>query len=439
MPRLTALAILQSKNALTLRAVDRAARERDLSDKDRALVRRIIGTEVRRRATLRALVATFARGKPPPAVKDCIAIGLVQIFFLDTIPDHVAIAETARAAQEMLGPKKARYVEGVLRAAVRARGRGKSGDPRRDLALRDVNVTIPVFSDPAQHPLLWAEEALSMPVALVKRWVRRYGEERAFQIARDALEEPDLSLRVVRGEREDIEARLADARTRHGHHPRILIAPMKSARTIVRSQPFLDGAITIQGETALRAAELVDAEENERVLDLCAAPGGKTAVLAATGARVTACDDDERRVQRLRETLARIVPHATVETRVQDGAAGLDPGSFDAVLVDVPCSNTGVLAARPSARWRFSAQSQSDLATLQTRLFAEAATCVKPGGRLVYSTCSIEPEENHRRVRAFAETHPEFAIEREIEALPEPRGERGPVDGGYAARLIRRS
>jgi 16S rRNA (cytosine967-C5)-methyltransferase len=152
-----------------------------------------------------------------------------------------------------------------------------------------------------------------------------------------------------------------------------------------------------------------------------------------------ACDDDERRIERLRESLARLVPDSSVETRVQDGAAGLEPQSFDAVLVDVPCSNTGVLAARPAARWRFSTQSQAELAMLQTRLLAEAAACVKPGGRLVYSTCSIEPEENQRRVRAFAAEHAEFEIEREIEALPAPRGEHGPVDGGYAARLVRRS
>jgi 16S rRNA (cytosine967-C5)-methyltransferase len=446
MPRLTALSILGAKNDLSLRAVDRAARENGLDDRDRALLRKIIGTEVRRRATLHTLIAAFAKHKPSPEVRDCLAIGFVQLFFLDTIPDPVAIGETVSAAAEAFGPKKAQRIETCLRDALRARRHGASGDPRRDLPLRNVHLEVPVFHDPAQHPLLWAEEALSMPVALMKRWVRRYGEERAFELARDALEEPDISVRVCRIARQasDRSASLPvvdlqdESSLRRGLHPDIRLAPMKLARTIVDSEAFRAGRITVQGETALRAAELVEAKAGERVLDLCAAPGGKTAVLAQTGAHVTACDDDERRIERLRETLARLLPEAqNVDVRVQDGAAGLEPESFDAVLVDVPCSNTGVLAARPAARWRFSTQSQADLAQIQTRLLSEAAACVKPGGRLVYSTCSIEPEENHRRVRAFVEAQAHFTIEREIEALPAPHGEQGPVDGGYAARLRR--
>jgi 16S rRNA (cytosine967-C5)-methyltransferase len=448
MPRLTAWRILRSKNKVTLRAVDRAAEHAGLSDRDRSLLRRIVGTEVRRRGTLRAITRTFSRGKPSTAVQDMIAVGLVQIFFMDQIPDHAAVSETVRAAIEALGDRKSRYVNAVLRNALRARAGGISKDACRDLPLRNWHFTVPIFHDPAVHPLLWAEEALSMPVPLMKRWIKRYGSDRAFALAESALVEPDLSLRVVRG---DVETVLADfaqtdgsgtdlarlVRFRPGGHPRILLASMGDAGPIVRSKLFLDGTITVQGESALRAAELVEARAGERVLDLCAAPGGKTAVLAATGAHVVACDDDEKRVVRLKQTLARVVPDAVVEVRVQDGTTGLEPESFDAVLVDVPCSNTGVLAARPGARWRFSTDSQRALAELQVRLLTGAAACVKHGGRLVYSTCSIEPEENQRRVRAFVAVNPEFTIEREIESLPDPRGARGPVDGGYAARLRR--
>jgi 16S rRNA (cytosine967-C5)-methyltransferase len=438
MSRLVALEILRARHRVSLRAVDRAARQHGLDARDRALVRHIVGTEVRRRGTLRVLAKAFTRGRPTPAVQDCIALGLIQLFFMDTIPDHAAVSETVRATGEMLGDKKAQYVNACLRAAIRARRVGHCGDPRRDLPLRNVHLDVPVFSDPALHPLLWAEEALSMPVPLMKRWVKRYGKEHALEMARNALVEPDLSLRVVRGEREDVERAFEGRVTlRRGHHPSILLASMGSAAPILASELFTNGTITVQGESALRAAELVDARAGERVLDLCAAPGGKTAVLAASGALVTACDDDEKRMVRLRQTVERLAPSATIDARVHDAVEGLEPASFDAVLVDAPCSNTGVLAARPAARWRFSPQSQGALAELQMRLLVAAATCVKPGGRLVYSTCSIEPEENQRRVKAFLAVHADFALDREIEALPAGNGGSGPVDGGYAARMVR--
>lgn len=438
MPRLTAWRILRGKSKVTLRAVERAAAQAGLDDRDRALVRRIIGTEVRRRGTLRALIRAFAHGKPSAAVQAHLSLGFVQLFFLDQIPDHAAVSETVSAVARTSGDTKARYVNAVLRKSIRVRASGHANDARRDLPGRDLHFTVPVFHDPAQHPLLWAEEALSMPVPLLKRWVKRYGEERAFALARAALEEPDLSVRVARGDVEAVRAELAPrVAFRPGLHPRILLAPMNAAGAVIRSTQFQSGSITVQGESAARAAELLEARSGERVLDLCAAPGGKTAILAASGASVVACDDDEKRVARLKETLARVVPDARVEIVVQDGALGFQPQCFDAVLVDVPCSNTGVLAARPGARWRFSTESRRSLGELQMRLLSGAAACVKSGGRLVYSTCSIEPEENQRRVRAFLAAHPEFALDLEIESLPNPRGERGPVDGGYAARVLR--
>jgi 16S rRNA (cytosine967-C5)-methyltransferase len=448
MPRLAAWGALRSDEPLTLRAVERTAEERGLDDRDRALARKIVGTEARRRGTLRALVAHFARRKPGPDVAAMLHVGFVQIFFLERIPDHAAVSETVSAASQVLGDGKARYVNACLRAALRARLQGASGDPRRDLVLAPFHLDVPVFHDPAEHPLLWCEEALSMPVALVKRWTKRWGRERATALARGALEEPDLSLRIVRGTTDDVRAALGDAISlRATNHPRILLAPHALTSSVLHTPLFEEGALTVQGESALRAAELVGAREGERILDLCAAPGGKTAVLAASGASVLAVDDDGRRIERLEDTLKRLGVRASVEIRVQDGARGLEPESFDGALVDAPCSNTGVLAARPLARWRFSTESQRQLGELQARLLAEAAACVKRGGRLVYSTCSIEPEENQRRVRAFLAQHPEFELEAEIEASPEthesPRSPelreppelRGPVDGGYAGRL----
>lgn len=433
-----AWSVLREPATILLRDVARAARENDLDPRDRALLRRLLGTEVRRRGTLRALLRRFASGRPDPDLAAHLHLGLVQVYFLDQVPDHAAVSETVSAVKRTLGPRKAGYANAVLRAALQARRPGISGDPRRDLPLRELHLSEPLFLDPGEHPLLWIEEALSIPAPLARGWVRRYGWERACELARGALVEPDLSLRAV-----DPPAEVASAlealgcRPRPGGHSRILLVGSESSEIVLRSEPFARGAVTVQGETSLRAAEMLEASPADRILDACSAPGGKTAVLAESGARVLACDSDPARLARVRGTLERLRPSGRVDLALCDGALGVAAGACDGVLLDVPCSNTGVLSQRPEARWRYSPAARRSLGSLQERLLDQGAGCVKPGGRLVYSTCSVEPDENRRRIEAFLARQPDFALEEAWETLPEPRGPRGPIDGGYAARLRR--
>jgi 16S rRNA (cytosine967-C5)-methyltransferase len=470
-----AFEVLRRRGATPLRAIDRVARREGLEPRDRALLRRLITTEARRRGTLRALSQHFTARGISPDLSIHLRIGLAQLFFLDRIPDHAAVSETVSAAMATLGDRKGRIVNGVLRNALRVRATGSSGDPRRDIPLRDVHLTVPVFHDPREHPLLWMEEALSLPVALAKRWSKRYGEEQTRALASMALEEPDLSLRIAAfdTDRESILRELAEigVEARASLHERIVLARAEDTERALRSDLFARGRISVQGETALRSAELVGARAGECILDACASPGGKTAVLAATGARVIACDVSAKKLARVRETLDRLAPESNAAERRQivgseiDGservrseiepreigttvrssaqlavcaaARAIADASCDAVLVDAPCSNTGVLAKRPEARWRFGNESQRSLGELQSILLREGARCVRRGGRLVYATCSIEPEENQRRVKSFLAQHAGFAIEDEIEALPAEPGSSGPVDGGYAVRLRR--
>ncbi len=437
MTRVAAWSCLRAGSEMPLREVDRAARERELDSRDRALVRALVGTEVRRRGTLRAMVDRFARGKPNPDLAAHMRLGLAQLFFLDRIPDHAAVSTTVAAVGETLGLSKTRYANAVLRAAIRARREGKSGDPRRDLVGRDLHLDKPTFRDPAEHPSLWAEDALSIPAHLFKRWSKRYGAERARALSEWFLTEPPLCVRAVRVEREALfdELAAAGAEPERGAHPRTVICPAARTENVTASDAFRQGRATIQGATGLAAAELVAAEAGERVLDLCAAPGGKTAVLAETGAKVVAVDDDEERLERLRETLERLSLERDVEVCKSDGTAALAARDFDAVLVDAPCSNTGVLGARPAARWRFGPKNLAKLGALQERLLAEGAAKVRAGGRLVWSTCSLEPEENAQRVRRFLAENRGFELAEEREALP---GVDGPADGGYAALLRKR-
>ena len=418
------------------------ARSRGLDARDRGLLRRLIGTEVRRRGTLRALVAHFTRGKPSPAVAAHLRLGMAQLFFLDRVPAHAAISETVRATADTVGLPRGRYVNGVLRSAQRAARSGHCDDPRRDLPDRPWHFADPVFRDPEAHPHLWAEDALSLPAALMKHWSARYGPDRARALATLALEEPDLSLVVLGPSTRDAaraELEAAGVPTREGRHPAVLLAAPPHTESVLASAPFAQGRITVQGESALRAAELVGAGPGERVLDLCAAPGGKACLLASSGATVLACDANPTRLAPLAANLARVAPSATVHSLVADGTTALTPdATFDAVLLDAPCSNTGVLAARPGARWRFGPASQRELTALQSRLLRQAADHVRPGGRLVYSTCSLEPEENGRLVRAFLEARDGWTLDEECEDLPHPAGDGGPLDGGYRVRLLHR-
>jgi 16S rRNA (cytosine967-C5)-methyltransferase len=453
MPRYTAWRLLRSGSTTPLRDVDAEAAVRGLDARDRGLLRRLIGTEVRRRGTLRAIVRTYAHGKPSADFAAHLHLAIVQAFFLDRIPDHALSSETLNLVRDTCLPADLRNAKGILHALLLSRTREHTGNPRRDLIGRPLALDRDVFHDPSLHPLLWAEDALSMPAPLIKSWTARYGEARAHALARHALEEPELSLRAL-GDRTALAAELAalDVPARAGQHAHILLVSAAAAELVMSSAALSEGRLTVQGESALRAAQAMQAQPGETLLDLCAAPGGKTAVLAGAGARVTACDVSEQKLARVQSTLERLGLTNSVELRLSDGTAQLDAGEFDGVLVDAPCTNTGVLAQRPEARWRFGPSAKRELVALQSRLIREGAQRVRAGGRLVWSTCSLEPDENSRLVRAFLAEHAQFELEEEQESLPDASAlepaeasaaadacaaTNGPIDGGYFARLRR--
>ncbi len=438
--RTAAWRVLRSGALAPLRLVDAEAERSGFDARDRGLLRQLVGTEVRRRGTLRAMVRDLAVRQPKPELTTLLHLGLVQLFFLDRVPDHAAVSETVDAVRSTLGDSRAKLANAVLREAVRRRCPGRSGDPRRDLEGRDWHWREPLFHDPSEHPLLWAEDALSIPAALFKRWANRYGEERARELARTFLEEPPLSVRIVSGlgvERDAILGELAAAGLdpRPTSHRDVVLLPPDAVGSATASDAFRTGRITVQGESALRAAELVDAVEGERTLELCAAPGGKTIVLAGRGARVVAIDRNPKRLATLAENAERMRVADRIQPVCSDGAGALTDHPFDAVLIDAPCSNTAILGARPSARWRFGPKAQGELVLIQEKLLEQGAARVRPGGRLVWSTCSIEPEENALLVGRFLTRVSGWIEEERLASLPDR--EHGPSDGGFAVRLRR--
>lgn len=444
MPRLTAWNIVRFGGHAPLRAVDRFSAQAGLDDRDRALVRRMVGTELRRRATLRAIVSRYARGKPNADIQAHLRLGVVQLLMMDNVPPHAAVSETVRAAADTVGLARGRYVNGVLREIQRHAKHGQVGEARQDLVGRPWFFDQPVFRDPHEHPFLWAEDALSVPSSLVKRWAARLGQERAMELAYQAMDEAPLGLRVVRGDVEELRAELlqSEIETTLGYGPGHLHAPLAKVGEVTRSAAFAEGRITIQGDTAAAAVRLLNPQPNESIMELCAAPGGKTMGLAASGATVTSLDINAERLAKAHGSLARLAPQGRVRLAAMDGTSALAPGvMFDGAFVDAPCSNTGVLAQRPAARWRFGPSSTKELCAIQARLLAECAARVRPGGRMVYSTCSIEPEENGQQVRRFLAEHPEWSAGPAHEFLPitdsQDPERPAPIDGGFAAVLLR--
>jgi 16S rRNA (cytosine967-C5)-methyltransferase len=395
-----------------------------LADRDRALTRALVATALRRLGTVRHLLGLFLeRGFPAdaPRVETALIIGAVQILWLE-VPDHAAVDLAVRLAQ---ADRRAARYSGLVNAVLRRVA--QHGAQR----LSGIDAT-----------------ALDTPNWLMTRWVKSFGTDTARTIAAAHAHEPALDLTVKR----DPEQWAAVLGGR--------VLPTGSLRAVVHGPVsalpgYGDGMWWVQDAAAALPARLLGDVHGKTVADLCAAPGGKTAQLAAAGARVTAVDRSEARLNRLRQNLARL--GLAAETIAAD-AAEWQAGPFDAVLLDAPCSSTGAIRRHPDVPWLKRETDIAALAAVQRRLIARAAELTKPGGLLVYCTCSLEPEEGVevvndllaretrlRRRQISAADVPgigEFVkSDGDLRTLPcqladvDPR--MGGLDGFYAARLMR--
>ena len=396
-----------------------------LPERDRALTRALVAAVLRRLGSLRHLLGLFLDRGPPkeaPRVETALLLGAAQILLLD-VPDHAAVDLAVRLTQA--DRHAARYA-GLVNAVLRRLAR--EGAER--LAGFDAAV-------------------LDTPEWLMARWIATYGETTARAIAAANSREPALDL-TVKSDPEMWAARLGGR-----------VLPTGTVRTIahgaITALPgFAEGAWWVQDAAAALPVRLFGNMTGLRVADLCAAPGGKTAQLAAAGARVTAVDRAPARLDRVRENLARLsLPADLVIADVAEWTA--EP--FDAVLLDAPCSSTGTIRRHPDVPWLKNAADIAKLAALQRRLIERAAALTKPGGTLVYCTCSLEPEEGEHIVADLLAREPslrhvpitatevfgcsEFITkDGDLRTLPchfpDAESRLAGVDGFYAARLEKR-
>jgi 16S rRNA (cytosine967-C5)-methyltransferase len=337
-------------------AFARAADEAGLEGRDRAFARRLVATVLRRKGQLDAVLAGYLRYAPnAPVAQNALRLGAAQILLLET-PPHAAVGTSVALARAKRRPE-AGLVNAVLR---------KIAADRPELA--DVTRNVPAW--------LW------------RRWCATYGEGTARAVAAAQAEEPPLDLTVPR-------ARDAWAERLGGTALGAQTVRLEHAGVVEELAGYADGAWWVQDvAAALPVASLGDLT-GRRVLDAGAAPGGKTAQLVHAGAQVTALDADAQRMARLEENLARL--RLVAETRVaplEDVAAD----DFDVVVVDAPCTATGTLRRHPDVAWHRSERDVQSRAALQATLLDAAARCLRPGGRLVYASCSLEPEEGETLV-----------------------------------------
>ncbi len=395
-----------------------------LSPQDRRLVQEIVYGTVRWQATLDWLVARLTENRPQkPGLQVLLRLGLYQLFWLDRVPDHAIVHETVELAKQAGFGPQAGFVNALLRNCVRDR------EVTRGL-LKQMQAE--VTADPETLARAW-----SHPQWLVTRWLERWGAADTRRLLEWNNTPPPLFARVntLKASVSDILQRWREEDGvvydffRRPWAPENLAFALKEHRTLSRMATFREGWFYIQDPSTLLAPKLLEPRRGQHVLDLCAAPGGKTTLIAqlmANDGRIVALDQSESRLALIRENCFRLGVRC-VDTQLFQPHTPI-PGNYDRILIDAPCSNTGVLRRRVDLRWRVRPEELQRLARTQSELLRQAAAALKLGGLLVYSTCSLEPEENANVVQHFSDEHPAFRLEDEVELLPFQEG----VDGAYA-------
>ncbi len=406
----------------------------NMSVLDRHFVTELVNGTIRWLSRLDWIIRIYFQGdyeKCPLKIKNVLRTALYQMIFLDKVPHYAAISEAVALTKKLKGAFWGRKVNAILRSIAR-------------------NLNEIEYPDVKTKPVEYLAIRYSHPAWLVKKWFERLGFEETKNLLQINNIPPKHSLRVntrkisvqdlqIRLQKFDIET------TNSAYVNECLIT--ERLPNLDNFPLFQDGLFSIQDESAALIARLVDPQPGELVLDLCAAPGGKTmhlAELSNNSGRIIAVDIHLNRLQLVRHATQRL-GHDTIFL-VNADASQISGIKSDKVLIDAPCSGLGVLAKRSDARWKKTPEQLFELGIVQRAILNNAAGLVKTGGHLIYSTCTIEPEENERQVQRFMKDHPEFKIDfpadrfhqkllkenKYIFTIPHIHH----IDGSFATRLI---
>ncbi|MGG0526033.1 16S rRNA (cytosine(967)-C(5))-methyltransferase RsmB [Bacillus pumilus] len=405
---LDALIKLEQNQAYSNLLLQSVMKDKDLADQDKPLLTELVYGTLQNKLALDYMLAPFVKKpqKVAPWVMQLLRMSLYQMVYLEKIPHRAAIHEAVELTKKRGHKGISSLVNGVLRSVQR------EGVPAFD----DIKDPVKRLSIETSHPL-W----------LVQEWVQSYGFEAAKSMCRIHLVPPKQSLRVnrMKTDRAALQQELLDAgiETELGDLSEDALKLMKGS--IVSTPSFQEGYVTIQDESSMLVARALDPQPGEAVLDACAAPGGKSTHIAERmndEGQIVSLDLHEHKVKLIKQAAKRL-NLTQIEAKALDArkAKGdYSEASFDRILIDAPCSGFGVIRRKPDMKYTKSKEDSARLAAIQQAILKETAPLLKPGGTLVYSTCTMDPTENQQVIHAFLQEHQDFEPDLSLnERLPE--------------------
>ena len=433
-----ALRDVHRRGAFTDIALDRVLRTAKLNSADRGLVTELVYGSVRRSRSLDALIDQLGKKKAhqqPPELRTILHIGLYQLRYQERIPPSAAVNTTVELAKENGFKGLAGVVNGLLRQYERLAA--SSSD----------SLQLPV------EPVERLGVLHSFPDWIIKMWIEQLGVEETEQLCEWLNQSPSIDLRInpLRVSIEEVEAAMQSAGVNVHRVPQLpqALRVAGGTGTIQKLPGFSEGWWTIQDSSAQLVSHLLDPQAGDVVIDACAAPGGKTthmAELMEDEGKIWACDKAASRLKKLKENAQRLQLKSIQICTGDSRNFSQFTNSADRVLLDAPCSGLGTLHRRPDIRWRVTAATVDELSVLQGELLEQAASWVKPGGVLVYATCTLHQQENEGVILPFLERHSHWQIEpppadSPLSAFSTPQGwlkvwpHRHQMDGFFMVRL----
>lgn len=405
---LRALMEIETKDAYSNLVLKKHLKNSEFDTRDRAFITELVYGTVTRRLTLDWIISRYSKTKLSKLSKwvlQILRMGIYQVVFLDRVPPSAACNTSVDLAKKYAGQSSG-FVNAILRNVARS-----------EINVNEIDTGSRISNLSVRH---------SFPEHLVREWISQFGEDFTEKLLEALLERPDFSVRIntLKTTRDKVVEELKNEGI-EASPGRFLDEALilKNTSDISASQAFLKGLITVQDESSMLVSRILDPKPGDMVLDVCAAPGGKTthmAQLMQNRGHIAAWDIHEHKVKLISENALRLgitiidVSRNDAMHMVNDAVS-----RFDRVLTDVPCSGTGIIRRKPDIKWQHSLDDFDNLVEIQKKILYNASRYLKPGGVLVYSTCSLDDRENARVVRSFLDACGDFEPEPLDEYLPE--------------------